>query len=100
MPGPTVTVNPTTCTTNPPGAVHAPQKSRNGFVIFNATAPCTIEFQNPGVFNRSSAQLAQGSNQLNIETEAGSTTVSIAGCEGRTPRSLGAAGDPTDIIVP
>ncbi len=100
MPGPTVTVNPANGTTNPPGQVHAPAKSQNGFVNFNATAPCTILFQRPGVFNCPIAQLAQGINQLQIQTEADHTVVTIAGFEDRTPRSVGAASNPTDIIVP
>lgn len=100
MPGPTVTVNPNNCTTNPPGEVHAPGKSQNGFVNFNATAPCTVLFNPPGVFNRSSAQLSQGSNKLDIETDAGHSIVTIAACEDSMPRSVGAASNPTDIIVP
>ena len=98
MPGPTVTVNPNNCTTSPPGPVHAPKKSQNGFVNFNATAPCTILFDNPGVFNCSSAQLGQGNNQLNVQTESDHTVVTIQGCEG--PRDLGAGSNPTDVIVP
>ncbi len=100
MPGPSVTINPNNCTINPPGQVHAPKKSQNGFVNFNATAPCTVLFDRPGVFNRSSAQLSQGNNQLNIETEADHTVVTIAGCEDNVPRNVGAASNPTDIIVP
>ncbi len=100
MPGPSVDVNPNHCTINPPGEVHAPSKSQNGFVNFNATAPCTVLFDPPDVFKRSSAQLSQGNNKLDIETEAGHSVVTIAGCEDKMPRSVGAAGDPTDIIVP
>src|ERR1051326_610300 len=100
MPGPTVTVNPTGCTTEPTGKVHAPKKSQNGFVNFNATAACTIQFQDSTVFNRSRAQLRQGNNQLDSETESGHTTVSIVGCLEKAKKSLGAGGDPTDITVP
>jgi hypothetical protein len=100
MPGPVVNVNPTTCTTNPPGEVHAPGKSQNGFVVFNTTEPCTILFSGFGVFKRSSAQLSMGSNRLDVETEDDHTLVTIAGCGDKVPRSVGAAGNPTDIIVP
>jgi hypothetical protein len=100
MPSPTVVINPNNCTTNPPGEVHAQGKSQNGFVNLNATAACTVLFDPPDAFNRSSAQLSQGNNKLDIQTDAGHSVVTIAGCEDRTARSVGARSSPTDIIVP
>jgi hypothetical protein len=109
MPGPSVTVHPhdstpQSCTFNPLNNIHAPKKSQHGFVNFNATAPCTITFDNRAVFGTDSATLNQGNNQIDVEADPpdGSevtTLVFIQGC----PTNLGAAGansGPTDIIVP
>lgn len=95
---PTVTVNPKTCTIRPPGKVHARKKSEHGIVNFHATAPCTVIFKNSSVFGHGSARLAKGSNRRAIKVERGRTVVHIQGCP--VPRSLGAASDPTEIIVP
>ena len=48
--GPTVTVDPKHCKIHPLGKIHAPKKSRGGYVVFNALAPCTLLFTNPEVF--------------------------------------------------
>ncbi len=110
MPGPTVTVNPSpTCTMNPQGAVHAPKKSQNGFVNFNATAACTVDFSDSAVFGVSSKALSQGNNQLNVACESGSTNVSIQGCAAKAKQAttmskstsrVGVGSGPTDFIVP
>ncbi len=97
---PTVTVDPRHCKVHPPGRIHAPKQSQRGFVKFNATAPCTILFTDPRVFGKPFVKLARGSNKRFTKVERGHTFVMIAGCEYRIPRSLGAASDPTDIIVP
>ena len=97
---PTITIDPRACTTRPAGEVHAAPKSKNGFVNFNATSPCTILFENDDVFSLSSLSLNQGNNKCFVQIEEGHTTVTIQGCEDRMPRNLGAASGPTDIIVP
>ncbi len=97
---PTLTVDPKHCKIHPLGKVHAPKKSHRGFVDFNSTAPCTILFTNPGVFGKPFVRLARGPNKRFIKVERGHTFVMIAGCEYKIPRSLGAASNPTDIIVP
>ena len=107
---PTVTVNPSpTCTMNPTGNVHAPAKSQNGNVIFNATAACTIDFSDSSVFGVSSKALSQGNNQLSVQCETGSTNVAIQGCSGAGKQAktmsastslVGVGSGPTDIIVP
>ncbi len=97
---PTITVDPRACTTRPPGEVHADPKSKNGFVNFNATSPCTIIFEHDDVFHMKSLNLKQGNNKCFVETEAGHTTIAIKGCGDRMPKSVGARSNPTDIIVP
>ncbi|MGH9522879.1 MAG: hypothetical protein ACRD3E_10140 [Terriglobales bacterium] len=63
-------------------------------------SPCTVEFKNESVFGHGSARLSKGANKRTIKVERGRTVVFIKGCEDRLPRSLGAAGHPTEIIVP
>ena len=103
MPGPSVNVNPDRCTMQPTGPVHAPPKNANGFVNFNATAPCTLNFSDSSVFGVSSKAIGQGNNQLNVQCETGSTNVAIAGCNSQSVGAMSAgrvASGPTDIIVP
>ena len=97
---PTVTVNPKTCRIHPSGHVHAPKKSEHGLVNFHATAACSVVFKNSQVFGHGSAHLKKGANPRSIRVERGRTVVYIKGCADRLPRSLGAAGSPTEIIVP
>ena len=97
---PTITVDPRQCRFHPAGKVHAPKKSEHGLVNFHAVAACTVVFKNSKVFGHGSAHLSKGPNKRSIRVERGRTTVFIKGCEARIPRSLGAAGDPTEIIVP
>lgn len=98
--GPTVTVDPKHCKIHPLGKIHAPRKSQGGYVVFNALAPCTILFTNPEVFGHQFTKLVAGQNKRSTRIERGHTLVMIAGCEYKIPRSLGAASQPTDIIVP
>lgn len=97
---PTITIDPKRCRIHPSGHVHAPKKSEHGLVNFHATSACTVVFKNSRVFGRGSARLAKGANKRSIRVERGRTIVFIKGCEDRIPRSLGAAGSPTEIIVP
>jgi hypothetical protein len=97
---PTLTIDPKHCRIHPSGRVHAPRKSARGFVDFHATAPCTILFTNPAVFGRPFVRLSRGPNKRFTRVDRGHTLVMIAGCEYKIPRSLGAASNPTDIIVP
>jgi hypothetical protein len=98
--GPIVTVEPETGKFHPLGKVHAACKSKGGYVTFNALAPCTILFTNPTVFGHQFTKLARGHNKRSTRIEHGHTLVMVAGCEYKIPRSLGAASQPTDIIVP
>lgn len=97
---PTITVDPGRCRIHPAGKVHAPKKSEHGLVNFHAVAACTVIFKNSNVFGHGSARLSKGSNKRPIRVERGRTLVLIKGCEDRIPRSVGALGDPTEIIVP
>ena len=97
---PTVTVDPKTGKFHPLGKIHAGRKSRGGFVTFHALAPCTVLFTNPSLFGRQFTKLAAGDNKRSTRIEHGHTLVMVAGRDYRIPRSLGAAGQPTDIIVP
>ncbi len=97
---PTVTVNPNNCTISPTGDVHAPGANQNGFVNFNATDTCTVNFTDSTVFGVSSQPLSQGNNKLYVQCDSGSTYVTIAGCPDTTDQKMKGLGDPTDIIVP
>jgi hypothetical protein len=98
--GPTITVDPKHCKIHPLGKIHAQRKSKGGYVIFHALAPCTLLFTNPSVFGHQFIKLEKGPHKRSTKVERGRTLVMIAGCEYRIPRSLGAASQPSEIIVP
>ena len=98
--GPTVTLDPKHCKIHPLGKVHARRKSKGGYVIFHALAPCTLLFTNPNVFGHQFLKLGKGPHKRSTKVESGRTFIMIAGCEYKIPRSLGAASQPTEIIVP
>lgn len=97
---PTLTVHKKSCKITPVGKVHVSGKKAGGYVIFNAVSPCQILFTNPEVFGTQFLNLKKGPNKHHTMIERGHTLVMIAGCEYRIPRSLGAASNPNDIIVP
>ena len=98
--GPTLTVDKKHCKITPAGKVHAPGNKARGHVIFNATSSCQLLFTNPDVLGHAYINLSKGTHQYSIKIDKGHTLVMIAGCEYKIPRSLGAASNPTDIIVP
>ncbi len=98
--GPTITLDKKHCKIRPAGKVHASGKRKRGFVVFNALSPCSILFTNPAVFGHEYLTLRAGHHKYSTRIERGHTFVMIAGCEYKIPRSLGAASNPTDIIVP
>ena len=95
-----VKVFPRDCRFEPAGQSHAKPKAQQGFVNFDAQAPCTLLFTNPDVFGCSITSLTAGDNFRHVQINKGRTYVMIAGCEYKVPRSLGAAAGPKDIIVP
>lgn len=96
----TLVVNKKICKITPPGKVHAPAKRHGGYVVFHATSACQILFTNPEVFGKPFLNLAKGDNKHSVKIDRGHTLVMISGCEYKIPRSLGAASNPNDIIVP
>src|SRR6476660_8122531 len=96
----TLTVDKKNCKIVPPGKVHAAAKKHGGYVVFNAVSACQILFTNPSVFGRQFLNLKKGANKHFIKVDRGHTLVMISGCEYKIPRSLGAASNPNDIIVP
>ncbi len=98
--GPTITLDKKHCKIHPAGRVHALGKKKKGYVVFNAVTPCRVLFTNPAVFGHQFVALSAGHHKYSTRIEHGHTFVMIAGCEYRIPRSLGAASDPTDVIVP
>lgn len=98
--GPTVTVDRKHFKIHPLGKIHVPRKSKGGYINFNAIGACTILFTNPSVFGHQFLKLAPGPNKRFTKVERGRTLVMIAGGLYKIPRSLGAASQPTDIIVP
>jgi hypothetical protein len=57
-------------------------------------------FTNPSVFGHQFIKLEKGPHKRSTKVERGRTLVMIAGCEYKIPRSLGAASQPSEIIVP
>ncbi len=97
---PTITIDKKNCKITPVGKIHAPAMKHRGHVVFNALAPCTILFTNPEVFGRQFLKLRAGHTKKFVKIDHGHTLVMIAGCEYRIPKSLGAASNPSDIVVP
>jgi hypothetical protein len=75
--------------------LHVPPQSKNGQVIFHATAGCRITFTNSAVFGIPYKDLILGPNPLNVACEVDQTEVRIDKCAYGLDLS-----DPTDIIVP
>ena len=73
---------------------HAPGKSNNGYVDFNATKACTLCFTNSSVFGSSSVPLNKGHNQITTQTDNGQTGYYIDGCPCKSE------GNPNQIVVP
>jgi hypothetical protein len=97
---PTVTIDKKHCKITPVGKIHAPGKKHRGYVVFHAISPCSILFTNPEVFGLQYLTLPSGHHKRFTKVDRGHTLVMIAGCEYRIPRSLGAASNPSDIVVP
>ena len=99
--GPTVTLDKKKHKIQPAGKIHARGKKHKGFVIFNALSPCSILFTNPAVFGRQFLKFtAAGQHKYSTRINKGHTLVMLAGGVYNIPKSLGAASNPTDIIVP
>lgn len=98
--GPTITIDRKNCKIHPAGKVHARGKKHKGYVVFHAPSACSVLFTNPAVFGHEFLKLGAGHHKYSTRIDKGHTLVMIAGCEYKIPRSLGAASNPTDIIVP
>ena len=96
----TLTLDPTSGKVHPVGKVHVAKKSQGGYVRFDAPVACTVLFTDPRVFGKPFIKLHKGTTKRFVKVERGRTFVMIAGCEYKIPKSLGAASNPTDIIVP
>lgn len=97
---PTLTLDVKSGKVHPVGKVHVARQSQGGFVILDAPAACTVLFTDPRVFGKRVSKLRKGSNKRFTKVERGRTFVMVAGCDYHIPRSVGAASNPTDIIVP
>jgi len=106
MPGPTVHVDPAPKCKLTEGKHHAPKKDDGGFVIFDATAKCTINFNNDLVFGILTKVLSKGPNQVDVSAnppngQEVTTRVSIQDCPTQAVGAMQAVRTgPTDIIVP
>ena len=98
--GPVITVDKKNCKIHPAGKVHARGKKHKGYVVFNVVSRCSLLFTNPRVFGHEFLVLIPGHHKYSTRIDEGHTLVMLAGCEYKIPRSLGAASNPTDIIVP